>query len=116
MGYRAFMLAIQNQVSVLTKILETKIQQQQIVEYQQAVSVSLNNITSPKPSRSRKLSSNQDGNLLSNIKDKKLLTSTTSNNSREKMNEVHSNAVKESRVRDINENKSAPESTGCVIS
>lgn len=109
------MLAIQNQISVLTKIVETKIQQQQIVEYQQAVSASLNKVTSPKPSRSRKPSSNQDGNLLSNIKDKKL-TSATSNNSNESVSEVNSNVVSENTVRDVIEKHLIPESTGCVVS
>lgn len=55
MGYKAFMLAIQNQISVLTKILATKIQHQQILEHQQAVTAKLSRVGSP---ASRKASSN----------------------------------------------------------
>ncbi|ERL90008.1 hypothetical protein D910_07366, partial [Dendroctonus ponderosae] len=58
-GYKAFMLAIQNQLAVLSRILDTKIQQQRIVEYQQAVSASLNKASLQKP-RSRKSSQSQD--------------------------------------------------------
>lgn len=110
------MLAIQNQVSVLTKILETKIQQQQIVEYQKAVAVSLHNkVTSPIQTRSRKISSNQDGNFISNIKDKKI-TSTNSNNSCERVNEVSSNVSNDNAVRDVIEKQFVSQTPGCIIS
>lgn len=108
------MLAIQNQISVLTKILETKIQQQQIVEYQQAVSASLNKVTSPKPNRSRKTSSNQDGNL-SNVKDKKL-TSTTSNNSIEKVSVGDAKVPLENAARDVIDNHLLHQKNSCVVS
>lgn len=106
------MLAIQNQLSVLTKILETKVQQQQIVEYQQAVSASLNKVSSPQLSRSRKPSSNQDGNLINNNKNK----SATSNSSIDKGNEVHLNVVNENSCKNIVENDLNSERTGCVVS
>ncbi|KAK9874059.1 hypothetical protein WA026_002414 [Henosepilachna vigintioctopunctata] len=60
LAYRTFMLAIQNQISVLSKILSTKTQQQQIIEYQQALSATLKKASFPSISRSRHNSSNQD--------------------------------------------------------
>lgn len=106
------MLAVQNQLSVLTKILETKVQQQQIVEYQQAVSESLNKVSSPQPSRSRKPSSNPDCNIISNSKNK----SSPSNNSSDKGNSADNLTVvnKNSYINVVNDPNT--EKTGCVVS
>lgn len=56
-----FFVTIQNQFSVLNKILATKVQHQQQIEKQQQAIVTQNNkVTTPLPSRSRKTSSNHD--------------------------------------------------------
>lgn len=90
LGYKSFMLAIQNQISVLSKILETKIQHQKIVEYQQAVSASLNKISSSNSSRSHKLSSNFDiVSQSGSTKEKKSVSSGHSSN--ENFTDVKSN-------------------------
>ncbi|KAJ8925999.1 hypothetical protein NQ315_009854 [Exocentrus adspersus] len=117
LGYRAFMLAIQNQISVLTKILETKIHHQQIIEYQQAVSATLNKVASPKP-RSRKSSSNQDGGAAqTNVKEKRGASVGSSNHSNEKLGEANgSGNVKENAVKDIIDNHMVSEGSSCVVS
>lgn len=111
------MLAIQNQISVLKRILDTKIQNEQIVEYQRAVSATLDKVTSPKPTRSRKTSSNQDpsGGVQSVGKDKKAI-SNSSNHSAEGLKEVHAINFVESNNNDESENHVIPESTGCTVS
>ncbi|RZB39825.1 RIC1 -like [Asbolus verrucosus] len=119
LGYKAFMLAIQNQISVLSKILETKIQHQKIIEYQQAVSASLNKISSTAPSRSRKTSSNQDGSSqCGSIKDKKNLNVHSNHNVNDKLNDINLNSsnIKENTDNEITDETVIPESTGCVIS
>lgn len=60
LGYKPFMLAIQNQIPILTKLLSTVIQQQQHVHqsHQQDASASASGPAAP--ARSRKTSSNQD--------------------------------------------------------
>ncbi|CAH1163628.1 unnamed protein product [Phaedon cochleariae] len=90
LGYKNFMLAIQNQISVLTKILETKIQHQQIIEYQQAVSANLNRVTTPKPTRSRKSSSNHDAGSNQGTSSDKMVASIASSHSNERLNEANS--------------------------
>lgn len=114
------MLAIQNQISVLSKILETKIQHQKIIEYQQAVSASLHKLASP---RSRKTSSNQDTSSQSGpiLKDKKGVNITTGT-THEKLSENHNTTtvgVPQEQTNEIREEEEAtiiPESTACVIS
>lgn len=102
-GYKAFMLAIQNQLAVLSRILETKIQQQQIVEYQQAVSASLNKATLQKP-RSRKSSQSQDAAQKN---------SASVVNSKSEPTAIGVNCAPEE---DLAEDSVIPESTGCTIS
>ncbi|CAH0551725.1 unnamed protein product [Brassicogethes aeneus] len=111
LGYKAFMMAIQNQISVLTKILETKIQHQQIIEYQQAV---LSKISSPPaPSRSRKSSSNQDVSSQGGSSKDRAVAAINA--------EREENAAVASPKNDINVTEDAgeeiiPESTGCILS
>lgn len=45
LGYRTFMLAVQNQISVLSTIQSTKIHHQQIVDHQKAISSTLSKLT-----------------------------------------------------------------------
>ena len=107
------MLAIQNQISVLSKILETKVQHQKIIEYQQAVSASLNKISSPIPTRSRRISSNHDSSSqCGSLKDKKPSNLDAS----DKLNEVNtsSSGVKEN-TNESRDNTVIQETTGCVI-
>lgn len=59
LGYLPFLITIHNQISVLAKILATKVQHQQIIEKQQQAIAA---VSSPIPSRSRKTSSNHDSN------------------------------------------------------
>lgn len=108
------MLAIQNQMSVLARILETKIQHQQIIEYQQAVSATLNKVSSQKP-RSRKSSQSQDANQsLPSVKSKKNLNSNSVNVSGK--NCEGTNDVSDKQSDDSIEDSVIPESTGCVVS
>lgn len=114
------MLAIQNQISVLGKILETKIQHQQIIEYQQAVSASLHKVSAPPPpSRSRKTSSNQDASSQSSSsKDRKIAGGNISGNvTTEKINEAGTTSTTGEINVQVEEilNDTAPE-TGCVVS
>ncbi|XP_076267797.1 guanine nucleotide exchange factor subunit Rich isoform X2 [Rhynchophorus ferrugineus] len=115
LGYKAFMLAIQNQVSVLSRILETKIQHQQIIEHQQAVSATLNKVTLQKP-RSRKTSQNQEGPAqITNMKYKKSTPSISSiSNSKHSADGVE--IKKEPPAKNQVQDAVIPESTGCVIS
>ncbi|KAJ8983588.1 hypothetical protein NQ317_019441 [Molorchus minor] len=116
LGYKAFMLAIQNQMSVLTKILETKIQHKQIVEYQQAVSATLNKVTSPKP-RSRKSSSNQDSTSIQGSSKEKKGASVGTNHSNDKLNDLSNLPnVKENAVKDIIDNHLVQNNNSCIIS
>ncbi|XP_060529369.1 guanine nucleotide exchange factor subunit Rich-like isoform X1 [Cylas formicarius] len=118
LGYKAFMLAIQNQISVLTRILETKIQHQQIIEYQQAVSATLNKVSLKSP-RSRTTSQSQEvtaSQVNSTAKSKKSLTG-----SKDSIGEKHSDRkisqVSVKSTGSVSENNSViPESTGCVLS
>ncbi|KAG5887614.1 hypothetical protein JTB14_002623 [Gonioctena quinquepunctata] len=113
LGYKAFMLAIQNQISVLTRILDTKIQHHQIMEYQQALSATLIKAT-PKQPRSRKPSSNQDGGTHQTPAIEKL-GSSNSSNSIEMSSEGKPSIVNENVDKDV-ESHVIPDSTGCTIS
>ncbi|CAH1997694.1 unnamed protein product [Acanthoscelides obtectus] len=116
LGYKAFMLAIQNQISVLSRILETKIQQQQITEYQRAVSASLNEVASPVLSRSRKTSSNQDNARNSHpILREKKIPSVGGNTMTDKLNEAVANNVTDGAVNGQLEKNGVAEGSGCVI-
>ncbi|XP_074042541.1 guanine nucleotide exchange factor subunit Rich isoform X2 [Leptinotarsa decemlineata] len=117
LGYKAFMLAIQNQISVLTRILETKIQHHQIVEYQQALSATLNKVT-PKQPRSRKTSSNHEGGNqpTATVEKGKLVSSNGSHHSNEASSEGNTGTLQESIDRNVTDNPLIPESTGCVVS
>ncbi|XP_072379724.1 guanine nucleotide exchange factor subunit Rich [Diabrotica undecimpunctata] len=109
LGYSTFMLAIHNQISVLTRILEVKVQQVQ----QQGVAS--NNVTTPKPVRSRKSSSNQDGgNLQTTIKEKVIPTGNHLQN--DVLDDSSSGNVDKIENKEMIDINSAPKSTGCVIS
>ncbi|VEN43335.1 unnamed protein product [Callosobruchus maculatus] len=115
LGYKAFMVAIQNQISVLSRILETKIQQQQITEYQQAVSASLNKVSSPILARSRKTSSNQDGAAASHPVLKEKMPSVNSNVTTEKLNEAHASSATGGVVSGQQDKNGVAEAAGCVV-
>lgn len=117
LGYKAFMLAIQNQISVLSKILATKIQHQQILEHQQAISATLSKVTSSGQPRSRKTSSNHDSSTQSGIIKEKIETTTTNVLSSDKLNESASIPSNKESVQNISkENQTVQEGTGCSIS
>ncbi|XP_056632755.1 guanine nucleotide exchange factor subunit Rich isoform X3 [Diorhabda sublineata] len=100
LGYSTFMSAIFNQTSILTKILETKVQQQ--IKQQQ---------TTPKPTRSRKSSSNFDGNnLQTSIKDKGHPVQNDDSIERRAIDDVIEN--NETADKD----NAAPNNTGCIVS
>lgn len=110
------MLAIQNQMSVLARILETKIQHQQIIEYQQAVSATLNKVTAQK-SRSRKSSQSQEtSQSLPSVKSKKNLNSNSVNVTNSGKSCEGVNDVSDKQSDDSIDDSVIPESTGCVIS
>lgn len=112
------MLLIHNQISVLSKILASKIQHQEIIEHQQAVTATLNKVAVP--ARSRKSSSNTD------------TFSQTGSNKEKHIYGVHGNLISTDRnvenvstgsktnesgqTFDGNKNNSNTDSTGCVIS
>lgn len=111
------MLAIQNQISVLTKILTTKIQHQQILEHQQAVSATLSKIASPPPARSRKSSSNQDASSQSGSIKEKVSTVPMSVSSNERLNEAATNVnLTKDSVHSSDKTNVQEEGTGCSIS
>lgn len=108
------MLAIQNQISVLSKILATKIQHQQIIEHQQAISASLKKATTPVLSRSRKTSTNQDSSSQSGSSKEK--SGGGSNSNIDKML-CETNALSEVEGNGGgSESSIIPESTGCIVS
>lgn len=72
LGYKPFMLAIQNQISVLSTILATKIQHEQILEHQRVISATLSKVSVAPIPRSRKSSANQSE---TNSKDRLSVTS-----------------------------------------
>ncbi|XP_031329698.1 guanine nucleotide exchange factor subunit Rich isoform X2 [Photinus pyralis] len=112
LGYKTFMLAIQNQISVLTKILATKIQQQQIQEHQQAVSATFTKHMAPIPSRSRKSSSNQDSTSQSGTVKEKRVNSSTSHSANERLAEVPQTDLEDAFIDDSSVD---PASTGCIV-
>lgn len=116
LGYKSFMLAIQNQISVLSKILATKVQHQQNIEHQQAVSASLKKSTTPVLSRSRKTSTNQDTSSQSGSSKEK--SGNGSNSNIDNILSDTSNLSEVERQTNGNEMESGtvPESTGCIIS
>ncbi|KAK4884322.1 hypothetical protein RN001_000593 [Aquatica leii] len=116
LGYKTFMLAIQNQISVLSKILTTKIQQQQIQEHQQAVSATFSKLMSPAPSRSRKTSSNQDSTSQNVAVKEKLVNSQINHVGVERLTEAsHSVNTTVDNDNFVNDN-TVPETSGCIIS
>lgn len=116
LGYKSFMLAIQNQISVLSKILATKVQHQQNIEHQQAVSAAVKKATTPVLSRSRKTSTNQDTSSQSGSSKEKSGSGNNSNvidnvlSDNSNLSEVEGNAGSEVETGIV------PESTGCIIS
>ncbi|KAK5648957.1 hypothetical protein RI129_003849 [Pyrocoelia pectoralis] len=113
LGYKTFMLAIQNQISVLSKILATKIQQQQIQEHQQAVSATFSKHMTPIPSRSRKSSSNQDSTSQSGTaKEKWSNNNSGSRTANERLVEVRHTDLDDAFVDD---NSVSPANTGCIV-
>lgn len=123
MGYKAFMMAIQNQISVLSKILATKIQHQQILEHQQAVTAKLSKVSvSSTGTRSRKSSSNNDTSSQSgSIKEKLLNTSHTNMaimpNEMRNLEGMNTNKTCDTKENEINNNPiPASERSNCIIS
>lgn len=115
LAYKTFMLAIQNQISVLSKILENKLQQQKIIEYQQNLKNTLKKVSSQIPARSRNSSTNDSNSQTSSSKENK---ATVSNSI---VKEKESNVKKDCDTNinaktDEAEDSFLPESTGCVIS
>lgn len=104
------MLAIQNQISVLSKILAAKIQHQQIIDQQQA----LKKVSTPTPSRSRKTSANQETSSQNGTSKEKLI-SVGNNTNADRIEEI-SDMNKNARAEASGESSSIPESTGCTIS
>ncbi|KAL3288872.1 hypothetical protein HHI36_003318 [Cryptolaemus montrouzieri] len=113
LAYRTFMLAIQNQISVLSKILTTKHQQQQIIEYQQALSATLKKATTPSVSRSRNNSSNQDSVSQGSKKEKKDSMVVASD---KKLNEISVQSSIEINSSGDNINDETSDNRGCSIS
>lgn len=107
------MLAIQNQISVLSKILTAKVQHQQILEHQQAVSAK--KATTPVLSRSRKTSTNQDTSSQNGSNKEK--SGISGNNSNIDNVLCDANNLSETEGNPGAEIKSGivPESTGCII-
>lgn len=104
------MIAIQNQISVLTKILTTKHQQLQIEEYQQVLTANLKKSSPPSSSRSRHNSTNQDNISHGSKKDMTLSASE------KKLNEMNvQNIVDEERLIDT-PNEDNSDGRGCSIS
>lgn len=113
LAYRTFMLAIQNQISVLTKILTTKHQQLQIVEYQQALTAAtMKKSTPPSSNRSRHNSTNQD-NLSHGSKKEKKDVAMSAND--KKLNEIIVQNSVEEQFDDTPEEDSS-NGRGCNIS
>lgn len=108
------MSAIQNQISVLSKILTTKIQHQQILEHQQAISASMKKATTPVLSRSRKSSTNQDTSSQSGSNKEK--SGGGHNSNIDKMLSESNNLSDVERNTGDSENSIIPESTGCTVS
>lgn len=108
------MLAIQNQASVLSKILATKIQHQQIIQHQQAVSASLKKLVTPTP-RSRKSSTNQDSSSQSGSNKDRVNSGSNSGDNKQRETEVGGN-ISDNAEEERIESTVLPESTGCSVS
>lgn len=102
------MLAIQNQIPVLSKILATKIQQKQLVEHEEALNASMKKLSLPTPSRSRKTSTNQDGGNGQSGTGKERNTAGE--------NVVDNSALKRNVVGANEDEDAAKEGSSCVIS
>ncbi|KAK9744460.1 RIC1 [Popillia japonica] len=121
LGYKTFMLAIQNQISVLSTILATKIQNQQILEHQQAVSASLSKVSvNSAVSRIRKVSSNIDTTSQCGSNKDRLSSVSSSHATKERLSEVSSasttNTIKEATETSTTDTSATSEGSGCVIS
>ncbi|XP_022920815.2 guanine nucleotide exchange factor subunit Rich [Onthophagus taurus] len=119
LGYQTFMLAIHNQLSVLSTILATKIQHQQILEHQQAVSVTLSKVSAASEGgkRTRKVSSTIETSSQTSNKDKRSSVSS-SLATKERLSEVSSSGglnVKQSVDKIVAGSDNSASST-CVIS
>lgn len=115
------MLAIQNQISVLSTILATKIQNQQILEHQQAVSASLSKVSvNSAVSRIRKVSSNIDTTSQCGSNKDRLSSVSSSHATKERLSEVSSasttNTIKEATETSTTDTSATSEGSGCVIS
>lgn len=125
MGYKAFMMAIQNQISVLSKILATKIQHQQILEHQQAVTAKLTKaVVIPQQIRSRK-SSNETSSQCGSNKEKVVINNTANNirptemrNNSENSNNINHHCDKIDNVYNNKpiQSENSNNSNGCLIS
>ncbi|XP_017769219.1 PREDICTED: guanine nucleotide exchange factor subunit Rich [Nicrophorus vespilloides] len=116
LGYKPFMLAIQNQISVLSTILATKIQHQQILDHQRVVSATLSKVSSPIPvQRTRKASSNNES-----VGSHTAKSSVSSNiATKERLSEVSTNHHPPDVPNNLPETYEAsiiPESTTCILS
>lgn len=110
LGYKPFMLAIQNQISVLSTILATKIQHEQILEHQRVISATLSKVSVAPIPRSRKSSANQSE---TNSKDR---LSVTSVKEEQDMSQLSANSHDESLPqREALRRAPSPESN-CTIS
>lgn len=109
------MLAIQNQISVLSKILATKVQHQQSIEHQQALSASLKKTTTPVLSRSRKTSTNQETSSQSGSSKEKAGNGSNSNVDNILCDTNNLSELKENTGTEV-ASGIVPESTGCIIS
>lgn len=105
------MLAIQNQISVLSKILATKIQHQQILEHQQAVTAKLSKVVPPQTNRSRKTSSNETSSQCGSNKEK---LQTHGNMVSSDLTNTNNNCDKEKVT--INDTSPTNEASGCILS
>lgn len=112
------MLAIQSQISVLSKILATKIQQQQILEHQQVLSATLPKTCVQSSIKSRKISSSVDSLSQSVGGKEKLgsLSSNTTNHKLEILNNTMANQHNDNIQNSTNDHNNTKESTGCIIS
>lgn len=109
------MVAIQNQISVLTKILATKVQHQQTIEHQQAISATVKKAITPVLSRSRKTSANQDTSSQSGSSKEKSGSGSNTNTDNVLCDTNNSSEVEGRKAGTEIESGIVPESTGCII-
>lgn len=123
LGYMPFILTIHNQISVLAKILATKVQLQQKIEKQQQIHVNnnnqnnQNNVTSPGPTRSRKTSSNHDttSHVSSREKHNSLSGSITSDRLKDADNGMPIDSKIDNESFHSKEEVNGNDSSGCII-